>query len=291
MSPITRRAVCAGLLAAAAPFPAFSEGDIEARLRAIEAGTGGRLGVSVAGDGIAPFGWRPDERFPFCSSFKVLATAAILSRVDAGSLRLDQVLPLREADLLNYAPVSLKAFREGRSLSVAEICEAAVVWSDNTAANLQFALLGGPAELTRWVRGTGDAVTRFDRTETDLNTAIPGDPRDTTSPAAMRESLNRILLGAVLGAESRARLEGWMVGGQTGFKRLRAGLPPGWPVGDKTGTGGDGTGTFNDVAIIRPPGRAPLLATVYLTRATAPQAVCEAAHAEIGRLIAAHVAG
>lgn len=291
MSPITRRAVCAGLLTVAAPFPAFGQEAIEARLRAIEARTGGRLGVSVAGGGIVPFGWRPDERFPFCSSFKVLATAAILSRVDAGSLRLDQVLPLREADLLSYAPVSQKAFREGRSLTVAEVCEAAIVWSDNTAANLQFGLLGGPAELTRWVRGTGDAITRFDRTETELNTAIPDDPRDTTSPAAMRGTLERILLGSVLTPESRARLEGWMVGGQTGFKRLRAGLPPGWGVGDKTGTGGADTGTYNDVAIIRPPGRAPLLAAVYLTRATAPQTVCEAAHAEIGHLIAARVAG
>ncbi len=192
MSRPSRRAVCAGLLAAAAPISAFGAEDLDARLRAIEAATGGRLGLSVEGEGIAPLSWRADERFPFCSTFKVLTAAAVLARVDAGAVQLDQPLPMREADIMSYAPVAKKAFAEGRNMTVAEACEAAVVWSDNTAANLQFALLGGPAELTRWVRGTGDAVTRFDRIEIDLNTAIPGDPRDTTSPAAMRETLSRV---------------------------------------------------------------------------------------------------
>ena len=134
------------------------------------------------------------------------------------------------------------------------------------------------------VRSTGDFLTRSDRTEPTLNTAIPDDPRDTTSPAAMRATLARIILDAPLTPASRERLEGWMRGSQTGFKRLRAGLPAGWQVGDKTGTGDNGT--YNDVAILRPPGRAPLFAAVYLTGATAPAAACEAVHAEIGRLIA-----
>ncbi|GJD33565.1 class A beta-lactamase [Methylobacterium aerolatum] len=291
MASYTRRAVWTGLLAATAvPVPALSDDEAGARFKAIEAGTGGRLGVSVAGEGFTPLLWRADERFAFCSTFKVLAAAAVLARIDAGAVRLDQALPLREADLLSYAPVCRKAFTEGRgSLTVAEACEAAIVWSDNTAANLQFALLGGPEALTRWVRGIGDTVTRFDRTEMDLNTAIPGDPRDTTFPTAMRETLRRVLLGTVLTPESRGRLEAWMVGGQTGFKRLRAGLPAAWTVGDKTGTGGGDTGTYNDVAIIRPPDRAPLIATVFLTRATATPEVCDAAHAEIGRLIAARI--
>ncbi len=290
---LTRRAALIGAAVATCTIRSASAAeDAVARLAQLERRDGGMLGVEVRDTATGRrFGHRADERFPMCSTFKVLAAAAVLARVDAGSVRLDHVLPLREADLLSYAPVSRTAFQEGRGLTVAEACEAAVVWSDNTAANLQFALLGGPMELTRWVRGTGDAVTRFDRTETDLNTSIPGDPRDTTSPVAMRETLARILLGTVLTPESRARLEGWMVGGQTGFKRLRAGLPAGWVVGDKTGTGGGDTGTYNDVAIIRPPGRAPLVATVYLTRATVPQEVCDAAHAEIGRLIAARVAG
>lgn len=283
----TRRAVCGGLLAASLSRPALGAAVAEARLRAIEAGTGGRLGVSVAGEGITPLSWRADERFPLCSTFKVLSTAAVLARIDAGAERLDRALPLREADLLSYAPVSRRAYTAGHGLTVAEACAAAIEWSDNTAANLQLALLGGPQALTQWVRGTGDGITRLDRTEPSLNSAIPGDPRDTTSPAAMRESLERILLGNVLTPGSRAKLEGWMTGAQTGFKRLRAGLPAAWGVGDKTGSGDNAT--FNVVAIIRPPGRPPLLATAYLTGASATSEACEAAQRDVGRLIAEQV--
>lgn len=278
MGLITRRAACTGLLAAV--LPAFAED----RLRTIEAGTGGRLGVSVAGEGIAPLAWRADERFPLCSTFKVLATAAVL----AGGEPLDRELTVRESDLLSYAPVSRKVFTErGGRMTLAEACAASIVWSDNTAANLQLARLGGPAALTRWVRSTGDTITRLDRDEPTLNTALPGDPRDTTSPAAMRETLAKILLGGVLSPEARTQLEGWMVGAQTGFKRLRTGLPANWIAGDKTGSGDNGT--YNVVAILRPPGHPPLIATSYLTGATAPAATCDAAHAELGRLIARHV--
>ncbi|MBE7247424.1 MAG: serine hydrolase, partial [Actinomycetospora chiangmaiensis] len=144
-------------------------------------------------------------------------------------------------------------------------------------------------DLTAWLRSLGDPLTRLDRTEPTLNTAIPDDPRDTTTPEAMRETLARILLGSVLTPPSRARLEGWMVACQTGFKRLRAGLQPDWPVGDKTGSGDNGT--VNDVAILRPPGRAPVIATVYVTGSAAPAAAYETAFAEIGRLVAARAAG
>ncbi len=286
----TRRTACTGLSAGllAAALPARAQPEAEARWQALEKRTGGRLGVSVGGPAGMLLAWRADERFPFCSTFKVLLAAAVLARVDAGAERLDRELTLRDADLLSYAPVSRKAVEAGGGtgrLTVAEACGGALVWSDNTAANLLFTLVGGPAGLTRWVRTTGDLVTRSDRTEPTLNTAIPGDLRDTISPAAMRGALTQILLGAALKPESRDRLEAWMVGAQTGFQRLRAGLPAAWRVGDKTGTGDNGT--YNDVAILRPPGRPPLVATVYLTGATAPAVTCEAVHAEIGRLIAA----
>ncbi len=292
MSSPTRRTACIGLSARllAAALPAHAQSGAEARWRALEERTGGRLGVSVGGPGRPLLAWRADERFPFCSTFKVLLAAAVLARVDAGVERLDRRLTLHEADLLSYAPVSRKAVEDGGGsgrMTVAEACAAALVWSDNTAANLLFALVGGPTGLTQWVRTTGDVVTRSDRTEPTLNTALPSDPRDTTSPVAMRGALTQILLGAALTPDSRDRLEAWMVGAQTGFKRLRAGLPAGWRVGDKTGTGDNGT--YNDVAILRPPGRPPLVATVSLTGATAPAVTCEAVHAEIGRLIAADV--
>jgi beta-lactamase class A len=288
----TRRAALGGLLAAGLTWPASADPAGVEALRRIEARTGGRLGVCVGGEGAPLLAWRADERFPLCSTFKVLAAGAILARVDAGRERLDRALTLREADLLAYAPICRKAVEAGGGtghMTVAEACAAAVEWSDNTAANVLLNALDGPAGLTRWVRGTGDAVSRLDRTEPTLNTAMPGDPRDTTSPAAIRDTLARILLGEALAPSSRAQLERWMVGAQTGFKRLRAGLPPDWTVGDKTGTGENGT--FNTVAILQPPGQRPLFAAVYLTGAHVPAPEADAAHAEIGRLIAARVVG
>ncbi|WP_331327064.1 class A beta-lactamase [Methylobacterium fujisawaense] len=232
--------------------------------------------------------YRADARFPMCSTFKALAVAAVLARVDAGRETLDRVVSYGAGDLLSYAPVTRKALEAcagtGR-MSVADLCAATLIWSDNTAANLLLADLGGPEALTAWLRTTGDPVTRLDRTEPTLNTALPGDPRDTTTPDAMRATLGRVLLGTVLSPASRARLEAWMVACETGRKRLRAGLPPGWIAGDKTGSGDNGT--VNDVAILRPPGRAPILAAVYVTESTASPDTCAAAYAEIGRLIAA----
>jgi len=264
----------------------------EPELEAIEGRIGGRVGVAAGSAERILVGYRADERFPMCSTFKVLAAAAILGRVEAGSESLDRTLSYGPDALLSYAPVTRKTLEAqggtGR-LSIGDLCAAAIVWSDNTAVNLLLTRLGGPEGLTAWLRGTGDPVTRLDRNEPTLNSAIPGDPRDTTTPEAMRASLGRILLGRVLSPASRDRLEGWMVESQTGLKRLRAGLPGDWTVGDKTGTGT--RGSVNDVAILRPPGHAPVTAAVYITGATAPTATVEAAHAEIGRLIAARVTG
>ena len=297
----TRRALCRSLLAAPLILPmrgarAGTEPtvgpDSEPDIAAIERRIGGRIGVAAGSTERLLIRHRADTRFPMCSTFKVLAAAAVLARVEAGSESLDRIVPYGEADLLSYAPVSRKALEAGGGtgrLSVADLCAAALVWSDNTAVNLLLPGLGGPEGLTAWLRSIGDPVTRLDRTEPTLNSAIPDDPRDTTSPGAMRATLGRILLGSVLTAPSRERLEGWMVGSQTGFKRLRAGLPRDWPVGDKTGTGDNGS--VNDVAILRPPGRAPVIAAVYITGSTAPPEANEAAYAEIGRLIAARAAG
>lgn len=288
----TRRQLCRGLLAAPLIVPAWTAfAETEPDFVALEGRLGGRIGVAAGSTERVLIRHRADERFPMCSTFKVLAAAAVLARVDAGTERLDRTIPYGPADLLSYAPVTRKALEAGGGtgrMSVADLCAAALEWSDNTAVNLLLPGLGGPEGLTAWLRSIGDAVTRLDRTEPTLNSAIAGDPRDTTTPAAMRGTLGRILLGSVLAAPSRERLEGWMVGSRTGFKRLRAGLPPDWPVGDKTGTGDNGS--VNDVAILRPPGRAPVIAAVYITGSTAPAEANDSVHAEIGRLIAARVA-
>jgi beta-lactamase class A len=289
MTSWTRRTVCLGALTAPLILrPGRGQADeAEPALAAIEQRLGGRLGVLAGTQERVLLRHRADELFPMCSTFKVPAAASVLARVDAGSESLDRLVTYGNGDLLNYAPVVRKGLEAGGvgRMTISDLCAAVLEWSDNSAANLLLKALGGPEALTLWLRSTGDPVTRLDRNEPTLNTALPGDPRDTTSPAAMRTTLARLLLGPSLSAASRARLEAWMVASQTGFKRLRAGLPADWTCGDKTGTGDNGT--VNDIAILRPPGRAPILACVYVTGAQAPTDVVEAAHAEIGRLVAA----
>jgi beta-lactamase class A len=296
MSPtpiVTRRVL---LVAAASSMPlvaAHASGGAKAariraaarRLAAIEAALGGRLGVAVldTGDETALM-HRADERFPMCSTFKFLAVAAVLKRAAEGREQLDRFIPYSVADLERYAPVTRAHVAEG-GMRIGALCAAALEVSDNTAANLLLKTLGGPAGVTRYARSVGDAVTRLDRTEPTLNTAIPGDPRDTTNPGTMARDLRRILLEGALPDQSSRRLEGWMVAATTGAKRLRAGLPSSWRIGDKTGSGD--YGTANVVAILRPPARAPILAALYLTDTAAPAQARDAAHAEMGRIIAA----
>jgi len=173
---------------------------------------------------------------------------------------------------------------DGAGMMLEELCEAAMIASDNTAGNLLLASLGGPPALTAYARSLGDTVTRLDRIEPDLNEAIPGDMRDTTSPAAMSSNLRILVLGDVLSAKSRDRLTGWLIGNKTGDRRLRAGLPSSWRVGDKTGSGEKGT--TNDVGIIWPPERAPVIVSIYLTETAQTPAQRNATLAAVGRVIA-----
>ncbi len=254
------------------------------RFSALERTSGGRLGVaSLDSAGGGALEHRADERFPMCSTFKLLAVAAVLARVDRGEERLDRPVKFSTADLLEYAPVTRARVGEG-SLPVGALCEAAITVSDNTAANLLLATLGGPPGLTTYVRSLGDTLTRLDRIEPELNEARPGDVRDTTSPRAMAENLRRLVAGDALSSRSRATLTSWLVAATTGRARLRAGLPSGWRIGDKTGSGNHGT--TNDVAVLWPPRREPVFVAVYLTESSAPQATRERTLAEVGRILA-----
>lgn len=265
------------LAAPPAPSPA-------ARLAALEARIGGRLGVAALDTGSGHrLEYRSAERFPLCSTFKVLLTGAVLAQVDAGRESLDRRIPYSQADLIEHSPVTTAHLAEG-SLSVEALCAAAVQDSDNAAANLLLSTLGGPRAVTAFARILGDGMTRLDRNEPSLNEAAPGDPRDTTTPTAMVGALNALLLGPTLTATSRQRLEGWMVACTTGRAKLRAGLPADWIVGDKTGSGQ--RGTMNDIAILRPPRRAPILVAVYATGSKASWADREAMIAEVGRIVA-----
>ncbi|TKD50914.1 class A beta-lactamase [Sphingomonas baiyangensis] len=244
--------------------------DVRLGLAVHDTGTGRRLTIDGMG------------RYAMCSTFKAPLAAAVLARVDAGRLRLDQPVRFGDGDLLDYAPAVRARRAEGR-MTVAELCEAAVVLSDNSAANLLLPLIGGPAGLTRWFRSMGDGVSRLDRTEPTFNDVRGDETRDTTSSLAMAATLERMLVGDVLSSASRARRIEWMVASRTGASRLRAGLPADWRAGDKTGTSGDGW--FNDIAIIWPPQRKPIVVACYLDAPGADTAVADAVHADIGAQI------
>jgi len=278
---IARRAVFAGSLLA---LPAFAN-DAASMLVELERRNGGRLGVAALDTASGrQTGHRSDERFPLTSTFKFLAAALVLARVDGGAERLDRRIAFSVSDLVTYSPVTKDHVGPG-GMSVAEICDAAVTLSDNTAGNLLLASFGGPPALTAYARTLGDGLTRLDRFETELNEAAPGDPRDTTTPAAMLGDMRRLLTGDALSAGSRERLMGWLLASKTGAKRLRAGLPADWRVGDKTGSGGNGTA--NDIAIVWPPGRAPILVAVYFTGSTISDEARNAVIADAGRIAVA----
>ncbi len=245
----------------------------------IEAASQGRLGVAVLDTHSGQIaGHRLDERFPMCSTFKWLAAAHVLQRVDQGLERLERRIPFGPEALLPWSPVTEK-HADGAGLTLAALCHAAITVSDNAAANLILRTLGGPEGLTQFARQLDDPVTRLDRWEPELNEATPGDARDTSSPRAMAGLLRRCVLGDALSASSRTQLAQWLQGTRTNAQRLAAHLPADWRVGSKTGTGGHGT--TNDVGIYWPAGRAPLVVAVFLTESTARLESREAAIAQV----------
>jgi beta-lactamase class A len=285
-SPTRRLMLGAALLPFLDPH-ALAEQSADDAFGAIERRTGGRLGVSAFNTGTGTrLAWRPDERFAMCSTFKFLAVSAILKRDGEAGLR--RFIRYGEKDLLGYAPVSRAHVKKG-GLPLGTLCAAAIEWSDNTAANLILAQLGGPGAITQFARSLGDPVTRLDRIETDLNTAIPGDPRDTTSPRVQVDDMAKILLGPLLPGRSAATLIQWMVDCKTAEGRLRAGLPKGWRIGSKTGTGGNHT--YNEIAIIWPPGRKPLLIASYLTLSKLSDDGSNKAHADVARTMVTYLPG
>jgi beta-lactamase class A len=259
-------------------------------IKRLESESGGRLGVCVleTATGIRHV-HRGDERFPMCSTFKALAAAAVLARVDAGKEQLTRRITFDASAIVVNSPVTEKR-AGGDGMTLAEICDAAITRSDNTAGNLVLAGIGGPPGLTAFARSLGDQVTRLDRDEPSLNQALPDDPRDTTTPNAMVSNFETLILGAkFLSAASREQLTAWLIANKTGDARLRAGFTKDWRVGDKTGSGE--RGTTNDVAIVWPPNGAPLIVAVYLTGAGVPTAQQNATIASVARAVSATIPG
>jgi beta-lactamase class A len=263
---------------------ADSDDEIDRRIGALEKRIGGRIGVSVIDTQTnISFGYRETESFPMFSTFKVLAAAMVLVRVDKGEENLERRIVYDKEQLVGYSPETEKHVG-GEGMSVGELCKAAITQSDNTAANLLLETIGGPKELTNWLRTLGDGSTRLDRIEPDLNEAKKGDPRDTTTPDAMLDTLGNLTLGTALSEPSQNTLVEWMVANTTGGERLRTGLPDTWKIGDKTGTGNNGSAA--DIAIAWPPGHGPILMTVYVTDATVPTAEINPIFGEVARIVA-----
>ncbi|HNX77884.1 MAG TPA: class A beta-lactamase [Candidatus Rifleibacterium sp.] len=253
--------------------------NIETRLKA-------RVGVAVhepADDML--WLYRADERFPMCSTFKTLACAALLYRIDKGEDSLDRFVPISLQHIASYSPVT--ELHVGGSMSLFDLCAATMKTSDNTAANLILDAIGGPASLTAFIRMSGDLTTRLDRRETDLNEATPGDFRDTTTPSAMARTVERLVLGQILSPKSRQQLKNWMLANEVAGKLIRAGVPVDWIVADRSGAGGHGSRAI--VAIMWPPKAGPIVAAIYLTETEASFDERNAAIAEIGRFISREI--
>ncbi len=273
-SPVQRRTLllAASVLPLAAACTAWSQkgplSSAETQLAELEKACGGRLGVvafhTASG---ARLQHRAHERFPFCSTFKLMLAAAVLERSAKDPALLARRVSYGKADIIPNSPITEKHVADG--MTVGALCAATLQYSDNAAANLLMKVLGGPADVTAFARTIGDQSFRLDRWETELNTAIPGDLRDTSTPAAMADSVQRLVLGDALGASQRGQLQTWLLGNTTSADRFRAAMPPGWTLGDKTGAGAYGTN--NDVGVFWPPAggagakAAPLVVAVYLT--------------------------
>ncbi|SPE39348.1 Beta-lactamase L2 [Candidatus Sulfopaludibacter sp. SbA3] len=255
---------------------------LPAALAQLEQTNGGRLGVAVVDTATGErSGHRANERFPMCSTFKFLLASAVLQRVDRHLETLDRAITIPPKPLLGNSPLTEP--HAGGTMTVAALCHAALTRSDNTAANLLLESIGGPASITAFARSIGDTVTRLDRMETSLNESLAGDPRDTTSPRAIAGDLHRVLLGNVLKPASRDQLTVWMEANLTGLERLRAKLPKSWHAADKTGSNGEHTS--NDIAVVWPAGKPPIIIAAYITQCMGPESKRSALLAEIGRLV------
>ncbi|MFD2681905.1 class A beta-lactamase [Bacillus seohaeanensis] len=239
-----------------------------------------RLGVyAIDTETEKSIAFRADERFAFASTYKALAAGAMLKQKSLNDL--DEIITYTEDDLVPYSPITEKHVDTGMSLK--DIADAAIRYSDNTAGNLLFNELAGPAGFETVLREIGDKVTKSDRLEPDLNLTVPEDSRDTSTPKALAQSLQAFVVSDLLSSEKRERMTNWLVGSTTGDTLIRAGVPEGWVVGDKSGAGS--YGTRNDIAIVWPPDHAPIVIAILSDRTTEDAAYDDALIAEAAEIV------
>lgn len=258
---------------------------LSAKFQAIEQSIGGRLGVAAidvrTGHRIE---YKGDERFLMCSTFKLALVAHVLNRIDSGKEKMDRLVPFSSADLLDYAPVTSKRVSE-KQMTIRDLSIAVLQYSDNTAANLLLRTQGGPAGLTEFLRKIGDKETRLDRIEPELNT--PKGDFDTTTPMAMAETVRTLVLGDALTSASRKLFQDWLFSNAVSNARFRAGVPVGWKVADKGGSGD--SGVTNDIGVLFRPKKSSIVLTTFTFGSTKPRKEIEAALAEVARVVTAEL--
>lgn len=283
---LTRRELLSAVTAAAFACGADAAERADKALKSIHNRIGGRLGVHVLDSQSGRrFGIDENSRYAMASTFKVALAASLLWQVDRKAFTLDHRLVVAKSDLVSNSPgVEVKLMAGAEAMTVRDLIAAAVTQSDNAATNVLLRAIGGPSALTEFFRTIGDTTTRLDRYELELNSNVPDDTRDTTTPRAMVDSLLAIFTREVLTLASRALLIDWMSASRTGLERVRAGLPKSWNAGDKTGSGANGA--INDIVIGYPPERRPIFIAVYMSESKLTTPELSAAHAEIGRIVA-----
>ncbi len=280
-------AFCGPVAEAAEPVtdaPGFDPAPLEAAVQDVATRLSARVGVAVIDTQTGEsWSWKGDERFPLNSTFKSFLCAALLDASDKGLADMNKAVAISQEDLVSYSPVMEKHVG-GRRFTLRELCEITVTISDNAAANLILAEIGGPEGMTAFMRGIGDMKTRTDRWEPESNSGIPGDDRDTTTPDAAAASLQKLVLGNALAPRSREQLKAWLEGNKVGDATLRAGIPGAWRIADKTGAGANGS--RGNIAVIWPGNRKPVVIAVYITQTTAALKSRNSAIADIGRALA-----
>ncbi len=252
-----------GILLSSLALNVFAQDTVLQQLATLESSFGGKIGISAVDTGTKQkIQYRGKERFPFCSTFKLMGVSAVLKKSMSNKELLQDKITYTKQDIVPYSPMTEKHITDG--MTVAELCKAAITLSDDTAINLLMKKIGGLDSVNHFARSIGDKEFHLDRWEVDLNTAIPGDKRDTTTPIAMQQSLQKVALGNALAKPQQMQLQEWLKANTTGEHRIRASVPQGWVVGDKTGTGD--YGTANDIAVIWPAKCDPIVMTIYVTQ-------------------------
>ena len=261
--PVLAAGLSLGLLAPAPALASDPDQHLAATIDEIEQDLDARVGLVIRDTGSDwSVSHRADERFLMASTFKTMLCGAVLNRVDAGEIDLAEPIAIKAEDILDYAPVTEKMV--GNTMTVGDLCQAALDMSDNTATNLLIDRIGGPQSVTNFLRAIDDPISRVDRREPELNTFTPGDPRDTTSPDAMVSTMQSLLTGDALSLKSRAQLVDWMSAGSVTGALIRASTPEGWQVADRSGSADFNR---NIVAMVTPPNRKPYFIAIFLSDA------------------------